>query len=114
MKKELNSIFDKKLDEVSSIQRNGENSFVHPTLPGIVQRYGSLHVLEQTFEEIKEILSKQIFPLTAHLNTSFYHERTIYVGDAAHSFHPIAGQGWNLGMKDVENLFNLIIKYKLF
>ena len=61
---------------------------------------------------IKEILSKQIFPLTAHLNTSFYHERTIYVGDAAHSFHPIAGQGWNLGMKDVENLFNLIIKYK--
>ena len=61
---------------------------------------------------IKEILSKQMFPLTAHLNTSFYHERTIYVGDAAHSFHPIAGQGWNLGMKDVENLFNLISKYK--
>ena len=61
---------------------------------------------------IKHILSKQTFPLTAHLNTSFYHERTIYVGDAAHSFHPIAGQGWNLGMKDVENLFNLIVKYK--
>ena len=61
---------------------------------------------------IKHILSKQTFPLTAHLNTSFYHGRTIYVGDAAHSFHPIAGQGWNLGMKDVENLFNLIVKYK--
>ena len=61
---------------------------------------------------IKQIISKQIFPLTAHLNTSFYQERTLFVGDAAHSFHPIAGQGWNLGMKDVENLFNLITKYK--
>ena len=57
LKKELNSIFDKKIDEVSSIQRNGENSFVDPTLPGLVQRYGSLHVLEQTLQEIKEIFS---------------------------------------------------------
>ena len=30
LKKELNSIFDKKLDEVSSIQRNGDNPFVDP------------------------------------------------------------------------------------
>ncbi len=57
LKKELNSIFDKKLDEVSSIQRNGDDPFVDPTLPGLVQRYGSLHVLEQTLQEIKEIFS---------------------------------------------------------
>ena len=37
LKKELNSIFDKKLDEVSSIQRNGDNHFVDPTHPGLVQ-----------------------------------------------------------------------------
>ncbi len=60
---------------------------------------------------IKNILSKQIFPLNAHLNTVFYEDRTIYVGDAAHSFHPIAGQGWNLGMKDIENLYELVKKY---
>tara|TARA_X000000950_G_scaffold280139_1_gene374119 strand:+ start:179 stop:1174 length:996 start_codon:yes stop_codon:yes gene_type:complete len=57
LKKELNSIFDKKLDEVSSIQKNDENPFVDPTLPGLVQRYGSLHVLEQTLQEIKEIFA---------------------------------------------------------
>ncbi len=61
---------------------------------------------------IKKILSKQVFPLTAHLNTKFYEKRTIYIGDSAHSFHPIAGQGWNLGMRDVENLFNLVKLYK--
>ena len=62
--------------------------------------------------KIKKIITKQIFPLSAHLNTKFYHDRTIYIGDAAHSFHPIAGQGWNLGMKDIENLNKLVTKYK--
>ncbi len=61
---------------------------------------------------INKILTKQLFPITAHLNTSFFKQRTIYIGDAAHSFHPIAGQGWNLGMKDVENLFYLAKNYK--
>ena len=61
---------------------------------------------------INKILTKQLFPLSAHLNTKFYENKTIYIGDAAHSFHPIAGQGWNLGIKDIENLFYLIQKYK--
>ncbi len=61
---------------------------------------------------INKIISKQIFPLSAHLNSKFYEKRTIYVGDSAHSFHPIAGQGWNLGMKDVESLFNIAKKNK--
>jgi len=60
---------------------------------------------------IKSIISKQLFPLTAHINTRFFERRTIYIGDAAHSFHPIAGQGWNLGISDVENLTNLVNKY---
>ncbi len=56
---------------------------------------------------ITEINSSQIFPLSAHINDSFINKRLVYVGDAAHSIHPIAGQGWNLGVNDVKNLFEV-------
>ena len=56
---------------------------------------------------INKINSTQIFPLSAHINDSFFNKRLIYVGDAAHSIHPIAGQGWNLGINDVKNLYDL-------
>ena len=56
---------------------------------------------------IKKISSFQVFPLSAHLNDSFYGNRLIYIGDSAHSIHPIAGQGWNLGVTDVKNLYKI-------
>jgi len=57
---------------------------------------------------IKQIVDKQLFNLSAHINTKFYSKRMIYVGDAAHSIHPIAGQGWNLGVRDIENALNVL------
>jgi len=56
---------------------------------------------------IYKINSIQIFPLSAHINESFINQRLIYVGDSAHSIHPIAGQGWNLGINDVKNLYEI-------
>ena len=62
---------------------------------------------------INKINSSQIFPLSAHINDSFVNKRLVYVGDAAHSIHPIAGQGWNLGINDVKNLYELTKNRKL-
>ena len=57
--------------------------------------------------KIKKINSKQIFSLSSHINDKFYEKRVLYIGDSAHSIHPIAGQGWNLGLRDIKNLYNL-------
>ena len=61
--------------------------------------------------KVIKIKSKQLFPLSAHLNAQFYGKKIIYIGDSAHSIHPIAGQGWNIGLRDVKNLYNLTLDF---
>ena len=58
--------------------------------------------------QINNIVDLQTFNLSAHINRKFYDRRLIYIGDSAHSIHPIAGQGWNLGIRDIQNIFNII------
>ena len=63
---------------------------------------------------ITNIVNTKIFDLSAHLNKKFYDKRMVYIGDSAHSVHPIAGQGWNLGVRDVEKIRNTIIYAEKF
>ena len=58
--------------------------------------------------KIIKINTVQAFPLSAHINEKFYSDKVIYIGDAAHSVHPIAGQGWNLGLRDIKSLIELL------
>lgn len=47
---------------------------------------------------------RQCFPLTARYARSFAAHRLVLMGDAAHTIHPLAGQGVNLGFMDVAEL----------
>jgi 2-octaprenyl-6-methoxyphenol hydroxylase len=50
------------------------------------------------------------YPLSLSLAQSFVAPRLALVGDAAHGVHPIAGQGLNLGLRDVAALAQVIIE----
>lgn len=49
------------------------------------------------------------YPLSVQLARKFTAPRVALVGDAAHGIHPIAGQGLNLGLRDVAALAELVI-----
>ncbi len=49
------------------------------------------------------------FPLGLSVARTFIAERVALVGDAAHVIHPIAGQGLNMGLKDVAALAETIV-----
>ena len=61
-------------------------------------RFGALQIEE----------GPQSFPLVFQLARSFVGTRLALIGDAAHRVHPLAGQGLNIGMRDVATLAELI------
>ncbi len=50
------------------------------------------------------------FPLVLQRNQSMIAPRLAMVGDAAHQVHPLAGQGMNLGLRDVQVLVEVLLK----
>jgi 2-octaprenyl-6-methoxyphenol hydroxylase len=59
--------------------------------------------------EIEAVGPRRAFPLGLHVARTFVADRIALVGDAAHVIHPIAGQGLNMGLKDVAALAETIV-----
>ncbi|MBN9005400.1 MAG: ubiquinone biosynthesis hydroxylase [Rhizobiales bacterium] len=69
--------------------------------------------LEQRFGlhlgEVKALDRPRAFPLQYFVARSFIADRLALIGDAAHVIHPIAGQGLNMGLKDVAALAETVV-----
>jgi 2-octaprenyl-3-methyl-6-methoxy-1,4-benzoquinol hydroxylase/2-octaprenylphenol hydroxylase len=50
------------------------------------------------------------FPLKLQLADTYQGERFVLLGDAAHTVHPLAGQGVNLGLRDVAELRDTLVQ----
>jgi 2-octaprenyl-6-methoxyphenol hydroxylase len=64
-------------------------------------RFGSIEIEE----------GPESFPLIFQIARRFVAPRLALVGDAAHRVHPLAGQGLNIGLRDVATIAELILDH---
>lgn len=68
-----------------------------------------LNALAQDFYgEIHMISARQSYPLSLGHASSYVSPRICLISDAAHGIHPIAGQGLNLGFRDIDLLSDML------
>lgn len=65
--------------------------------------------LDARLGAMRAVSARAAFPLRRQLAQSQVHGRVLVVGDAAHVVHPLAGQGVNLGLRDVAALRDCVI-----
>ena len=58
------------------------------------------------------VIDKAIFPLTRSHANHYVKGCCVLIGDAAHTINPLAGQGVNLGFKDVEAFLSVSSNFK--
>ena len=58
--------------------------------------------------KIQSIENIESFNLKSFVLRSFYHENILAFGDLLHRLHPLAGQGFNMTIRDVNVLINII------
>ena len=73
-------------------------------LAEITKRMGGL------LGELRLVSPRSSYPLGFHHTATITGERLALVGDAAHGIHPIAGQGLNLGFRDVAALAEVLVE----
>lgn len=65
-----------------------------------------------TLGKTELVSERAAFPLKRQLAKTMMQGRTLLLGDAAHAVHPLAGQGVNLGLRDVAALQEVFIAAK--
>ena len=61
--------------------------------------------IENNYKKIKyKVLNLQSFPIYMNLRTQYSKKNILIFGEGIHSIHPVAGQGFNLVIRDIKKL----------
>lgn len=85
-------------DEADRLLQCDEESFCRELTRAFDARLGN----------VIEVSQRAAFPLQRSLSKEMLVGRIALIGDAAHTVHPLAGQGVNLGLRDVASLLDLL------
>ena len=85
-------------EDGNAVMKLGDRAF----LAEVQKRMG------EVLGEVTSVGVRSSWPLGFHHTAKITDERLALVGDAAHGIHPIAGQGLNLGLRDVGALVEVL------
>ncbi|WJZ87622.1 hypothetical protein VitviT2T_006991 [Vitis vinifera] len=106
--------------ESSTCREMNENDFVKALNHALNYGYGPHPQRDLTFsanecfevppDVVKLVSGRMVFPLSLRHANNYASKHVILIGDAAHTVHPLAGQGVNLGFGDAFALSRIISK----
>ncbi len=92
-------VFTEHGNKRKSLMKLSDEAFLEEVRSRFPESYGDVEVINN---------KRMAFPLTLVHAAEYIAPRMVLVADAAHGIHPIAGQGLNLGFRDLGELHNLI------
>ncbi|MGY8985094.1 MAG: UbiH/UbiF/VisC/COQ6 family ubiquinone biosynthesis hydroxylase [Sphingomonadales bacterium] len=81
------------------------------TIMGLSPRAFNAEIMKRTGDflgDVKAIDGRWSYPLTLQILDSYIDNRLVLIGDAAHGVHPVAGQGLNMGFRDIAALIEVL------
>jgi 2-octaprenyl-6-methoxyphenol hydroxylase len=93
-------VWTRSIEDADSLMSGSENDFMEALQHCFGYRLGQLTLVEP----------RRAFPVSLIRADRMQSGRAVIIGNAVHQLHPVAGQGFNLGLRDVVQLADMILK----